>query len=248
MSNIRGFKLEGDVLTIEGVDTKTALGLLNMVENLPVLLSPPAAAPSPPHVVSPPSTEAEIAASDNKVIREGAEKVAAEKKRAPRRAEPKPEPKPETPKDGQDPWGLAPAGENVDEPAKPRPMVYDESTGTTRFAEPHEVAAAQARDGVASAPAAPEAPAVAPAPAPAAAAPQAAAPAPKTDVAVGGYDVAFITGAQKLKDILQHLLDHGVEKANLARVCEELKPQVGLLSRIPNIEERVARTLDVMGI
>jgi hypothetical protein len=61
-------------------------------------------------------------------------------------------------------------------------------------------------------------------------------------------DVATLATFTKFRDVVQHLLDSGVVADDIAKVCDGIKEQVPLLQRIPNLEERVARTLEVMGV
>lgn len=63
----------------------------------------------------------------------------------------------------------------------------------------------------------------------------------------GGIDPEKLASFTKLRDIIQYVIDSGIAPAGVATFCEGVKADVPLLSRIPNIAERVARTLEVMG-
>lgn len=57
-----------------------------------------------------------------------------------------------------------------------------------------------------------------------------------------------IARAGKLRDVVAVLQDQGHKTIEALTVeCERLKPHVALLSRIPNLKERITRTLEVMG-
>lgn len=59
-------------------------------------------------------------------------------------------------------------------------------------------------------------------------------------------DAVFLK-ASKMRDILYALQDRGiVEEAAMVVECEKLKAKVPLLSKIPNLPDRVKRTLEVM--
>lgn len=64
----------------------------------------------------------------------------------------------------------------------------------------------------------------------------------------GGIDPEKLASFTKLRDIIQYVIDSGIAPAGVATFCEGVKADVPLLSRIPNIAERVARTLEVMGL
>jgi len=61
--------------------------------------------------------------------------------------------------------------------------------------------------------------------------------------------LAEMKKATKIKDVLQPLMDLGIETiAGLVAKCEELKPDVPVLTRIPDLKERVTRAAEVLGI
>ncbi len=51
----------------------------------------------------------------------------------------------------------------------------------------------------------------------------------------------------KLRDLIQYVVSTGIHPTGVAAFCESMKNDVPLLQRITNIEERVTRTLEVMG-
>lgn len=113
---------------------------------------------------------------------------------------------------------------------KPRTVADDVAEEKAAAAEPPKEPATAAKE--------PEAP---PAPAQEEAA---------TTSGAAGLDEAYIKSAPKLRDILGHMLEVGKLGTldALVRECTRLKADVAILSKIPNIEERVIRTLSVMGV
>ncbi len=56
-----------------------------------------------------------------------------------------------------------------------------------------------------------------------------------------------LTNAKKLADVVNYLIDEGVsDPDDIKARCAELKERVPALSRIPNLDERIDRTLDVI--
>ncbi len=50
-----------------------------------------------------------------------------------------------------------------------------------------------------------------------------------------------------MKDILYALQDKGIkDEASMVKECERLKSKIPLLAKMPNIPDRVKRTLEVM--
>lgn len=89
-------------------------------------------------------------------------------------------------------------------------------------------------------------PTVAPAAA-AVTAPPAPSAASMTNVA-GGLDMDYIRSTTKLKDIIVHMRERGITtKDQLVERCTAIKAEVAIIARIPNLDERIARTLEVMG-
>lgn len=69
---------------------------------------------------------------------------------------------------------------------------------------------------------------------------------PSEAVADGDPDAPFLK-ASKMRDILYALEDRGIkDEAAMVAECERLKVKVPLLAKMPNIADRVKRTLEVM--
>jgi len=63
------------------------------------------------------------------------------------------------------------------------------------------------------------------------------------------YDLEVLRKAEKLKDVVLHLLNHGVSQDKLAAECEALKNEVPILSKIGEaFSVRIPRVLIVMGL
>ena len=67
------------------------------------------------------------------------------------------------------------------------------------------------------------------------------------DVSDVDLSVETLLGFTKLRDLIQYVVTSGIDPAGVAAFCESIKDEVPLLQRITNIEERVGRTLEVMG-
>jgi len=63
----------------------------------------------------------------------------------------------------------------------------------------------------------------------------------------GDLDMDYIRSTTKLKDIIEHMRQRGVPNDKLVERCTALKSEVAIISRIPNLAERIERTLEVMG-
>lgn len=72
--------------------------------------------------------------------------------------------------------------------------------------------------------------------------------APAAPTATGPVSPAQLAGFAKFRDVLQLLLDAGMAPGDLTAYLESVKGEVPLLQRIPDIGERVTRTLSVMGL
>lgn len=234
----RKARFDGDRMVLEGIDFSDVHWLLAVLEGAQPTLglagtpaapqlrieqtvagALPAAAPpaSTSEPVGAPAQTAEAAAPPKQARRSRATTASAGDAPAP-----------------PDPVGLAPPGENVDAPPR---LAYDATSGQLKNVDTGAPVSTQEPErGLRSAPALAEA----------ASAPKSS-PSPVGTNGAGTWDREYVKGAAKLKDILAHLLEHGVAKEALAGICIAMKEEVGLLARIPNIEERVARTLEVMG-
>ncbi len=63
-----------------------------------------------------------------------------------------------------------------------------------------------------------------------------------------GLSEEYIGSAPKLRDILSHMHSAGLRDFEaLVSACEERRSKVAILSKIPNMKERVNKTLFVMG-
>jgi hypothetical protein len=65
-----------------------------------------------------------------------------------------------------------------------------------------------------------------------------------------GLDLARILRCKTLKDIIGELQASGIDATVSVMVakCTELAPKVPLLSKIPNVQERVERTMQILGL
>lgn len=69
-----------------------------------------------------------------------------------------------------------------------------------------------------------------------------------TATSSSGLDEGYMKSAAKLRDILNHMHENGLKSFDqLVAACSERKASIAILSKIPNMEDRVGRTLNVMG-
>jgi hypothetical protein len=68
------------------------------------------------------------------------------------------------------------------------------------------------------------------------------------DTADVDLSIDALLGFTKLRDLIQYVVSTGIHPTGVAAFCESMKNEVPLLQRISNIEERVTRTLEVMGL
>jgi hypothetical protein len=58
-----------------------------------------------------------------------------------------------------------------------------------------------------------------------------------------------IKNTNSMRDLLTYLADHGVDSADaMVATCTVLKKDVPILSKVPNVDERVRRALDVLNL
>lgn len=272
---IRGFKLDGDTLTVEGVDARTAASIIGMlaIGTVPAMRM---AFDGLPRAVTLPTREDVIDAPSGSPLRTGTvEHVNQTAALAPAA----PEPKKTTRKPAAAPAAAPATAPAVTEAAKPQ-------TDTVVTPAPADGAAdGKPKDpwGLAPAGADPDAPVatrpieydpetgdmrfadgtpkVEPAPATQAApkeepakpivqAPISSAVVEKANEKAQGLvsiDVAELAKMTKMRDILDALIVGGSKSvSDLIAKCKALKADVPVLSRVANIEERVVRTLGVM--
>lgn len=58
-----------------------------------------------------------------------------------------------------------------------------------------------------------------------------------------------IKNTNSMRDLLTYLAEHGVDSADaMVATCTVLKKEVPILSKVPNVEDRVRRALDVLAL
>jgi hypothetical protein len=168
-----------------------------------------------------------------------------------------------------DPMGLAPEGVDVDSPvpvnhppsvAPPKASTSPTSPTLSAFSAKATTTTSSASNSESktTAPAKPSSPKSAPEPAAKTKPVQFAMvlnePAPAketpTPAATGSYDVALLAKCKTLRDVIGVLQDAKVSATvdDMVAACESLKGSVPLIGKIPNVRERVTRTLEIMGI
>lgn len=75
-------------------------------------------------------------------------------------------------------------------------------------------------------------------------------PSPKAGGSVGGNGLPEeLTDAKKLRDVVSYFFDQGItDPDQIVARCVEVAPKVKVLARIKNVEDRVRRALEVLGM